>query len=76
MGEIKININRLIAKNGLSKNAVAKATDYHRTQFNKYCANKIQRFDLTFLARLCEVLNCEAGDILEYVPPERMEKDK
>ena len=34
----------------------------------------ITRLDIDVLARLCTVLNCEIGDLLEFIPPEKIEK--
>ena len=39
-------------------------------QLNKYYYNTITRLDTDVLARLCTVLDCEIGDLLEFVPPE------
>lgn len=40
-----------------------------RTQINNYCRNDITRLDTDVLARICTVLECEIGDLLEFVPP-------
>lgn len=42
-----------------------------RSQIKNYRNNKISRLDIDVLARLCTVLNCESGDLLEFVPPEK-----
>ena len=39
-----------------------------RTQINNYCKNKVTRVDLDVLARICSVLHCSIGDLLEYIP--------
>ena len=39
-------------------------------QLNKYYYNTTTRLDTDVLARLCTVLDCEIGDLLEFVPPE------
>lgn len=39
-------------------------------QLNKYYYNTITRLDTDVLVRLCTVLDCEIGDLLEFVPPE------
>ena len=41
-------------------------------QLNKYYYNTITRLEIytDVLARLCTVLDCEIGDLLEFVPPE------
>ena len=43
--------------------------EMQRTQINNYCRNQITRLDIDVLARLCTVLDCEIGDLLEFVPP-------
>ena len=30
----------------------------------------MQKVDLNLLARICKTIDCEIGDIIEYLPPE------
>ena len=69
-GKIKINLLKLIEENGISKNKLSHRAEMQRTQINHYCNNTITRLDIDVLARLCTVLNCEVGDLLEFIPPE------
>lgn len=73
-GKIIIKINEILAKRGLSKNKLCHLAEMERTQLNNYCNNKITRLDTDVLARLCNALNCEIGDILEYTPLEENDK--
>lgn len=68
-GTIKIRLNELIEREGISKNKLSHRAEMQRSQINNYCNNDITRLDTAVLARLCTVLNCEIGDLLEYVPP-------
>ena len=68
-GSIKINLDKLIKESGISKNKLSHRAEMQRTQINHYCNNTITRLDVDVLARLCTVLNCEIGDLLEFVPP-------
>lgn len=72
-GKIVIKLNELIQKNGISKNKLSHRAEMQRTQINHYCNNTITRLDTDVLARLCTVLQCEIGDLLEFVPPEKKE---
>ncbi len=72
-GTIRINLAMLIEKTGISKNKLSHRAEMQRTQINHYCNNTITRLDTDVLARLCTVLNCEIGDLLEFVPPKREE---
>ncbi|MCM1364263.1 MAG: helix-turn-helix transcriptional regulator [Faecalibacterium sp.] len=65
-GEVALTLNEMIDKSGLSKNKIAFKAEIQRTQLNNYCKGKIQRIDLDVLARLCYVLECTPGDLLEY----------
>lgn len=68
-GVVKIHLLELLEKRGLSKNKLAQRAEMQRTQLNKYCNNQVSRLDTDVLARLCTVLECDIGDLLEFVPP-------
>ncbi len=70
-GTIRINLAKLIEKSGISKNKLSQRAEMQRTQLNRYCNNDIARLDIDVLARLCSVLDCEIGDLLEFVPPDK-----
>lgn len=68
-GKIKINLGRLIEERGISKNKLSHKAELQRSQINHYCNNTITRLDVDVLARICTVLDCKIGDLLEFVPP-------
>ena len=70
-GKIIIHLDELIEKAGISKNKLSQRAEMQRTQLNHYCNNTVTRLDVDVLARLCTVLNCEIGDLLEFIPPEQ-----
>ena len=70
-GTIKINLAKLIEERGISKNKLSHRAEMQRTQINHYCNNTISGLDIDVLSRLCTVLECEIGDLLEFVPPEK-----
>ena len=69
-GKIVIKLEELIEKRGISKNKLSHKAEMQRTQLNNYCKNKITRLDTDVLARLCTVLQCSIGDLIEFIPPE------
>ncbi|MBQ8747651.1 MAG: helix-turn-helix transcriptional regulator [Clostridia bacterium] len=69
-GTIKIKLDELIKKAGISKNKLSHRAEMQRTQINNYCKNQITRLDTDVLARLCTVLDCKIEDLIEFVPPE------
>lgn len=72
-GMIRIKLDELIKKAGISKNKLSQRAEMQRTQLNHYCNNDISRLDIDVLARICTVLECSIGDLLEFVPPEQKE---
>ena len=67
-GTIKIKLNELLEKSGMSKNKLSHKAELQRTQLNNYCNNKITRLDTDVIARICAALDCKIEDLLEYVP--------
>lgn len=70
-GTIRIKLEELIQKAGISKNKLSHRAEMQRTQINHYCRGEITRLDTDVLARICTVLDCRIEDLLEFVPPER-----
>lgn len=67
-GRVVITLDDLRKQKGISKYKIIKNCDVSHTQLNNYCANKVARIDLPVLARICDYLGCEIGDILKYIP--------
>ena len=55
IGENRYNIQDVYEKTGLSRGTISNL--YH---------DKMQRIDYETLSKLCELFNCEVGNILEY----------
>ena len=70
---IRIKLDELIEKAGISKNKLSHKAEMQRSQINNYCNNQITRLDIDVLARICTVLNCSISDLLEFIPPEENE---
>ncbi len=68
-GTIRIKLDELIENKKISKNKLGHLAEMQRTQINNYCRNEITRLDTDVLARICTVLECNIGDLLEFVPP-------
>ncbi len=72
-GTIRIHLEELIRERGISKNKFSQRAELQRTQLNNYCNNEVARMDIDVLARMCTVLECEIGELLEFIPPEKTE---
>ncbi|MCD7743951.1 MAG: helix-turn-helix transcriptional regulator [Lachnospiraceae bacterium] len=67
-GTIRIHLSELMKERDISKNRLSQRAEMQRTQLNHYCNNDISRLDIMVLAKLCTVLECGIGDLLEFVP--------
>ena len=72
-GSIKIKLDELLQKAGMSKNKLCQRAELQHTQLNHYCRNEITRLDTDVLARICTVLHCKIEDLLEFVPPQKQD---
>ena len=67
-GYIKIKLDELLKKEGISKNKLSHRAEMQRTQINQYCNNQVTRLDTAVLARICATLDCKIEDLLEFIP--------
>ena len=73
-GTIRIKLDELLKKSGMSKSKLSHRAEMQRTQINNFCNNKITRLDTDVLARICAAFNCEISDLLEYVPSDNAQE--
>lgn len=66
-GNIIINIDVMLAKRKMSVTQLADKVGITLTNMSILKTGKAKAIKLSTLARLCEVLECQPGDILEYV---------
>lgn len=66
-GYIRLRLKDVMEEEKISINKLACRAEMQRTQLKAYMNNEIQRVDLSVMARLCYVLDCEVTDLLEYV---------
>lgn len=70
-GSLKIHLEELLKKSGLSKTKFCQMAELQHLQLNGYLKGTVTRLDVVVLVRICDTLNCTIGDLLEYVPPEQ-----
>lgn len=63
---IKLTIDRYIDKNGITRYELSKRTEISFQIIDKYYKNKVVRYDSYILDKICEALDCEISDIIEY----------
>lgn len=69
-GCVKIKLAAFMEEHHITRNRLKELTGTKYDVVDRYYKGEnIERVDLDFLAKVCFVLNCSIGDILEYHPP-------
>jgi putative transcriptional regulator len=63
---IKICLDKTLEKLGVSRYELSKRAKIQYQIIDNYYKNKVKRYDSYVLERICETLNCDISDIIEY----------
>ena len=73
MDKIQINLEKLIKEKNLTSKEVAKRINITEANLSILKTGKANGIRFTTLLRICRALDCQPGDILEYVRSENHE---
>ena len=65
-GHVEIQLKEIMEKRGLTRNALARATNTRFEVINKWYQGHVEKLDTDVLARICYILDCTPGDIVIY----------
>ena len=69
-GCVKVKLSDLLDSRGITRNRLRTLTGVKYDVIDRYYkGSNVALADLDFLAKVCYVLDCEIGDLLEYQPP-------
>lgn len=63
---IRIKLDKFLTCKKISRYELAKRTGIQYQIIDNYYKNKIKRYDGFVLERICEALECDVTDIIEY----------
>ena len=66
MGKIVLQLDRMMVERKMSLNELAERVGISNVNLSKIKNNKVTAIRFSTLEAICEVLDCEAGDILKY----------
>ena len=66
MGKIILRLDRMMVERKISLNELAERVGISNGNLSKIKNNKVTAIRFSTLAAICEALDCDAGDILEY----------
>lgn len=67
---IVVNLDVMMAKRKMSASELAARVGITLSNLSILKNNRAKAIRFSTLEAVCEVLNCQPGDILEYAPPE------
>lgn len=65
---IKINLSTLLGKNRMTQAELSRRTGIRPNTINEMYHELCDRVNLEHIDKICEVLNCDISDLIEYVP--------
>ena len=66
MGKIILRLDRMMVERKISLNELAERVGISNVNLSKIKNNKVTAIRFSTLAAICDVLDCEAGEILEF----------
>ena len=66
MGKIILRLDRMMLERKMSLNELAARVGISNVNLSKIKNNKVTAIRFSTLAAICEALNCNSGDILEF----------
>ena len=67
---IRVNLDLMLVKRGVKLSELAEAIDIALTNLSILKTNKARAIRFSTLDNICRELECQPGDLLEYVPDE------
>ena len=66
MGKIVLRLDRMMAERKMSLNELSERVGVSNVNLSKIKTGKVTAIRFSTLSAICEVLDCQPGDILEY----------
>jgi putative transcriptional regulator len=67
---VRITLDAVLAERGLTAKSVAERVGISETQLSLFRSGKVRGMRFATLSKLCLVLGCKPGDLIDYDPDE------
>jgi len=68
---IKFRTKVLLAMNDMNQKDLAEKTGVRPSTISALCTGAAKHVPVDVLDKICEALNCQPGDLMEYIPTQR-----
>lgn len=63
---VRLTIDKMLEERKMTRYELSKRTEIKFQTIDRYYKNRVVRYDSYILDRICAVLECNVGDIIEY----------
>lgn len=63
---VRITLDAMLARRGLTAKSVAETIGISETQLSMFRSGKVRGLRFSTLSKLCLILDCRPGDLLDY----------
>lgn len=67
---MRYHLKALLADAGMTQKSLSESTGIRPPTISAICLGTVKQLPIAGLEKICAVLNCQPGDILEYIPDE------
>ena len=65
---VAVTLDRMLDARGITGKQLAEAIGISETQLSHFRSGKVRGLRFSTLSKMCLVLDCKPGDLLDYVP--------
>ena len=65
---VRVTLDAVLARRGMTGKQLAEAMGISETQLSLFRSGKVRGVRFATIARMCAVLECRPGDLLDYEP--------
>lgn len=65
---IKFKVKIMLATREMTQKELAEKTGIRPPTISAICLGTVKHFPIDALEKICEVLNCQPADLMEYIP--------
>lgn len=73
---IKFTVKVMLAKREMTQKQLAELTSIRPPTISMMCLSTIERVQVEYIDRICQVLECQPGDLMEYIPDDQVKPKK
>ncbi len=70
---IKFRVKVMLALNEMTQKELAERTGIRPPTVSAICTGAVKHLPVEALNKICDVLNCQPGDLMEFIPDKKEE---